>query len=232
MGLAALRLELARAGLADVSAKVKVGLLHASALAPAEAEVRSMEAQAMRSRLNVEEIRTTARPPRDELNAPLVGARDYVIERLQLDLMIAQQRLTAAEEARTETARRARVGAGTDLERLDADVAVARATGALATLAERRKLRREFVERGTPGDQLTRRLHQTQLRHDAFIAQQALGAARQRLELIRAQRAVGAATELDQLRAEVELREREAELAHLARQLRTLELTRATTKPE
>jgi outer membrane protein TolC len=181
-----------------------------------------MEAAAARANCDVEEIRATSLPPRDELNAPLAGSRDFVTERLQLDLFVAQQRLTAAEQAKDEIERQVRVGAAGALAALDAGLEVARARAALGTLAERRKLRKEFIDQGTPGDQLMRRLQQASLRHDAFVAQEAVKVSGQRLEALRKQREAGVASELDVLRAEVELKEREAELYLLARQLRDI----------
>lgn len=222
LSLAAMRLELARAQHADVSAKVKTGVLGAPSLAAADAELRRMEAAAMRARLNVEEIRATALPPRDDLNAPLAGARDFVGERIQLELAVAQQRLTAAEEALAEADRRVRVGAGSDVAVPEAQLGVARARAALGVLAEQRTLRKEFVERGTPADELARRLQRQQLRLDAMVAEKAVSVARERLALITRQRAVGVASELERLKAEVDLREREAELMAIARQLRAL----------
>ena len=222
LALAGLRLELARARVTDVSDRWKVGLVGRTSLATAESELRGMEAQAARAKLNVDEIRATSLPPRDELNAPLVGGRDFVTERMQLDLFAAQQRLTAAEQVYTEMESQVRVGAVSELALLDAALDVTRARGALGTLAERRKLRKEFVDVGTPGDQLMRRLQQAQLRHEAFVAQEGVNVSRRRLKAIRDQHAVGAARELDVLRAEVELKEREAELQLLARQLRDL----------
>lgn len=222
MSLAGLRLELARALVADVSAKVKVGVAGPATLAAAESELRGMEAEALRAKLNVDEIRATSLPARDELNAPLVGARDFVTERMQLDLLLAQQRLMAAEQAFAETERQVRVGAVGDMALLDAGLAVTRARSALGTLAERRKLRKEFVEQGTGGEQLTRRFQQAQARHDAFVAQETVKVLHQRLDAVRKQHRVGAASDLDVLRAEVELKEQEAELQLLVRQLREL----------
>lgn len=223
MSLAALRLDLARARHVDVSTKAKVGLVGPASVASAESELRSMEAAAVRAKLNVDEIRATSLPPRDDLNAPLAGARDFVTERLQLDLLVAQQRLTAAEQELAEIERRVRVGAVGELGVLDARLEVARARAALGTLAERRKLRGEFIAQNTPVDQLMRRFQQARLRHEAFVAQEAVKVATQRLEAIRKQHTVGAASELDLLRAEVELKERQAELQLLARQLRGTE---------
>ena len=220
--LVALRLELSRATLADVKSKHQVGIVGRASLATAEAEMRQMEAQAARANLNVEEIRASALPPRDDLNAPLVGTRDFVTERIQLDLFTAQQRLTAAEQTLAEAEDRWRVGAVPELAVHDAKVEVTRARSALGVMAERRKLRKEFIDQGTPGDQLNRRLQHAQVRFDAMVAQEAVTVLRQRVDALRKQRAVGAAEELDVLRAELELKEREVELQLLARQLREL----------
>ena len=220
MALAATRLEIARAQHTDVSNKVKVGVLLSSSLSAAEAELRTMEAAAMRARLNVEEIKATAIPPRDDLNAPLVGARDFVTQRIQLDLAVAQGRLTATEEVLAEADRRVRVGAASELTRLDAELEVTRARAALGIAAERRKLRQEFVERATPAEQLASRLQHHQLRLDAMVGETAVRVARQRLDLITRQRAVGVVGEVEQLKAELELKEREMELQSIARQLK------------
>ena len=222
LALVAMRLELARAQVADVTAKVKVGALSSASAAAAQAELRRMEAMAMRATLNVAEIRATAQAPRDDLNAPLVNGRDFVTERLQLDLFTAQRGLTAAEETQAEVQRRVRVGAETELAVLDADLDLVRSRAALGVLAERRRLRKRFVEQGTPGDELARRMQQSQVRFDALVAQEAVRVARARLAQVTKQRAVGMASELDQLRAELVVKERETELILLGRQLREM----------
>jgi hypothetical protein len=220
--LAALRLELARKQVADVRLRVETGALGTTSLANAESELRAMEAQAMRARYNIEEINSGAQAPRDDLNAPLVGGRDYVKDRIQLDLMAAQQRLSDLEAAQAEAQRRARIGAGTELARRDADIDVARARATMVVLAERFKLRREFVEKGTPVEQLLRRLGEVELRQDAQVAQQAFALARDRLAMLEKQRAVGIVGELDVLKARLEVKEREQELQRLALRLRGL----------
>lgn len=222
MSLAALRLDLARARHLDVSKKAKVGLVGPASMAAAESELRGMEAAAARAKLNVDEIRATSLPPRDDLNAPLAGTRDFVLERLQLDLFVAQQRLTSAEQANTEIERQVRIGATGELAPLDAGLEVARARVALGTLAERRTLRQEFIAQGTPVDQLMRRFEQVRLRNEAYVAQEAVKVSTQRLEAVRRQNSVGVAAELDVLDAEIELKLRQVKLQLLARLLRDL----------
>lgn len=218
--LAMLRLQLARENVADVRRKLEVGALGPESLASAETELRAMEARTMRARFDIEEIAATARPPRDDLNAPLVNGRDFVKDRLQLEAMAAQQRMTAAEAAQVEAERRARVGAGSELAVLEASGEVARARGALAVVAKRLELRREFLEHGTAVEELQRRLDETTLRADAMGAQRGLELARARLTTLERQRQAGAVGELEVMRAQVEVKERELELHRIAQQLR------------
>lgn len=222
LALMALRLQLAQASVVDARTKVASGVAGRGTLESAESELRQMEAQAGRATLNVAEIKATAMAPRDDLIAPLVNGRDFMSERLMLDLFMAQQRLTAAEAAQREAERQFRVGAASELVVLDAALQVTQARAALGLLAERQKLRKEFVSQGTPGEPLNRRFQQAQVRFDAHVTSEAVKVLRQRLDAVRGQRATGAASDLDVLRAEIRLREREAELALLARQLREL----------
>ena len=226
LSLVVLRLDMMRKLTEDLSTRLKVGVVGPSALADAESELRQMEAQAARAKLNVDEIRASALPARDDLNAPKVDGRDFVTERLTIDLFLAQQKLTSAERAQAEAERQLRVGTVSEFELLDAGLKVIKERYALGTLAERRKLRKEFIDEGTAGDQLNRRFQQVQVRFDAYVAQETVNVLRRRLEAVRKQHAVGTATELDLLRAEYELKEKEYELQMLARQLKEL------SKPE
>jgi hypothetical protein len=172
--LAALRLNLARERFSDTKRRFDVGASDATTLANADAELRAMEAQAVRARYNIEEITATAQPPRDELNAPLVSGRDFVKDRIMLDLAAAQQRLTAAEGSFSDTDRRVRFGAASDIAGLEAKVEVSRARARMAVLAQRMTLRKEYLERGTPVEQLSARLADTQLQQDIALAQEEL----------------------------------------------------------
>jgi hypothetical protein len=222
LALAGLRLELARARLAEVKSKVQSGLVGQSSLAEAESEVRKMEAEAMRIRKNTEEIRTTALSPRDDLNAPLVDSRDFVTERLQLQLFMAQQYLTAKEQAQSEAERQYRVGTVGELAVLDAGLDVTRARYALGLLAERQKLRKEFVAQGTQIDELNRRYQLAQVQYEAAVAQEEVKVLRQRLDALQKQLSVGSTSDLDALRAELDLKERLYELQLLVQKLKQM----------
>jgi hypothetical protein len=213
--LAAVRLNLARERLSDTKRRFDVGASDATSLANADAELREMEAQVMRTRYNIEEITATAQAPRDDLNSPLIGGRDFVKDRIMLDLMAAQRRLTAAEGAAAESERRERAGAASDLATLEARLEVERGRAAMTVLAQRLALRKEFVERSTPIDQLSARLANVELQQDIAVAQQELDLARQRAAQAERQRAAGVVTEFYLVQAKLKALEREAELHQL-----------------
>jgi outer membrane protein TolC len=206
--------------LAQAQRAVSVGAANAESANSLALQVKAMEAQLARAAANIDEIKASALPPRDELNAPLVNGRDFVRDRIQYRLMVLQAELQAAENIQAEMARRVRVGAAPETASLDADLSVAKWTRDLAVAAEQLSLRKEFLERGTPVDQLTRRLEQMQLKQDVVIAQKALEVAQQRTALLERRQSAGAADDLDVLKAQVELRERQIELQQLARRLK------------
>jgi hypothetical protein len=224
--LISLRLELARAALDDALRKSRVGAAGPEAVAAAQAQLATMEAQAARVMLNMEEIRVTAQAPRDELTAPLAGNRDFVSDRLKLELAAAQNQLDAAERALAEASRRTTIGVATRAEQIEAEVRMARARAILATLMDRRSLRREFLEKGTTADELARRHESAQLRQELAVAQEVLELARVRLETVQRQFGAGATSRLEVMRAEVEVQERELELRQLRLRLQRLELPR------
>jgi hypothetical protein len=228
----ALRLDLARAQFDDASRKAKVGALDAGAVELAQSELRSVETRAMRAQLNIKEIEASSQAPRDDLNAPLVGGRDFVTERIRLDLVAAQLRLVAAEHALELADRRVRTGAAPEIARVEAQLDVTRANAGLGVLAERLTLRREFIEKATAAEELARRLETARLRGDLQVAQQSLELSKARVANIDRQRAAGAATELDALRAQVETMERELELSLLAAQLKRVSAPPEDRRPE
>jgi len=217
--LAATRVQIARAELADVTRKVSAGVVDASEQASAQTELRWMEAMAARVQYNIEEITAGGQAPRDDLTAPLVKGRDFVKDRLQLDLAVAQQQLTKRESALSESERRVRAGVESDLMRLDAEGSVMRARANLAVLAERLNLRQEFLQRGTSADALARKLDEFQLQQDVMVGQSELSAARARLDLVERQQRLGMASDVELLRAQLSVKESELNLQRLAQQL-------------
>lgn len=217
--LASMRLELARAKYATVRERFEVGVLDREALFAAQADLLRMEAQLRRSRLNLDEIRLAAAPPRDDLAAPLIGERDFVRERLQLELRDAQARLTEVEKALAETQRRERLGVGSELVVLEAQAEMMRARTELARLAGTIELRQRFLRESlAPGD-VTREAQRLELIAAVEVAKELQRVARARYESVTERHRLGQADDLEVLRAQLAVRERDLELRLLLKQL-------------
>jgi hypothetical protein len=220
--LAKLRADLARAQADDMALRVRMGAVDQQSVDAAAAELREMDARRNRAGLNIEEILAAGLPPRDDLGAPLVNNRDYVKLRLELDLMGADARLKEAEGRRAIAERRARMGALVDGNLQTADVDAAMAKAELSVLAEKLKLRADFLEHATPADELARRADAAQLRADASVAQAQLAAARERLVLVEKRRGLGVADDVELLRAQLAVKEQELVLQKIGIRLRTM----------
>jgi hypothetical protein len=221
-----MRHELARVAYAEAHARFRAGVIGRESLAAAEAELRSMESRVARNRIDLEEIRATAAPPRDEISAPPVGDRDFVTERLRLDLRGAQRQLTAAELAVGEAERRHRVGAATRAALLEPQVAHARARREMQRLAGMLSLRQAFIEQNLPVAEVERRAQRHELVVEAELARVLHDFAVERLAYLREQLALGQVGELEVMRANVEVMERAMEKLQIARRLEMLDAAR------
>lgn len=179
-----------------------------------EAELRLRRLQS-----NLDEVRLSAMPPRNELTAPRVGDRDFVRERLDLEMREVETRLRSTERIRDDVERRIRLGVESPLAGVQVELDRTRAEADLSTLAERLRLRDDFLGKRVPSEQVMRLAEAAELRGDLTVAQRALQAARTRLQLVERQRAAGAVERIEVLRAEVEVEERRLEVERLQRQV-------------
>lgn len=221
-----MRYDLARVAFAEARARFDTGVIGRESLAAAEAELRSMETRVARIRLNLEEIRAAAAQPRDEISAPRVGDRDFVSERLRLDLAGAQQLLTSAELAVDEAERRHRVGATSGLALQEPQIALAHARSEMQRLAGMLDLREAFLEENLAVADVERRVQRHELVVEAERVRILHGIAVDRLANLRERQAVGAAEQLEVMRANVQVMERQMEMLQIARQLEMLDAAR------
>jgi hypothetical protein len=218
--IASMRRDLARAQADDVDQKVRLGIEGEQTALRADAELRVMEMQLGRVGLNIEEIKASGHAPRDDLNAPVIAGRDFVKQRIEAEAAGVQQQLTAAEGTLAQVERRVRAGAGTEVERLAARVEVAKLRAAMTMLVTKLELRAEFVGKATPIADLARRLDRAQVQQDVLVAQEELALARARMSIVEKQRSAGLADEASELRARLDVTERQIQLVRLAARLR------------
>ena len=104
--LAESHLDLVRKRLDSVKERVALGLMKVEEATGAEADVARLEIEKRRFELDYEEVLASHQAARNELSAPLVNGRDFVTERLSLNVKTWQ---TAAEKRRAEVERAQRL---------------------------------------------------------------------------------------------------------------------------
>lgn len=219
LNLLMLRRQLLQAQADHAEQQRRVGVISRAAADAAAAQLDELRNRIARIEIDMQEVQAAAQPPRNDLVAPLVGGRDYVKERIQLDLADAQRRVAMAEAQRAEIDRQLRVGVATQLTGLEAEVDLARARAAMALDAQRLALRQEHVDKGTPAEQLALRLDAAQRQQDLETTGRVVELMRARVDALRRQQAAGTASDIDLMRAELDLKERMLELVTLKNQL-------------
>jgi hypothetical protein len=222
--VAVLRLMLARATTDQQQAGSEVGGTARRAVRESMVAARAAETEVARIDLELAEIRATAKAPRDELWAPLVGERDFVKERLRVTALAAQLRLAEAESLAQEVERRMAAEGMIEVRLLEESrTGLAQARQEFNRLAMRLRLREQFLQEALAPEEVTRRIENLEIQAQAMRVQEMLKVAEARLARMREQRSVGNLTELDVKRAELELLERQVEMQRLMVRLKAIE---------
>lgn len=111
-----------------------------------ELQITQAEADAKILELELEEVESSGREPRDELSAPLVDGRDFVRERIEARMMVAQHRLEVARQAGARLAQRVEVGVVSADELKAQDLLAMEAELQLDALDRQLDLRAEFLD--------------------------------------------------------------------------------------
>ena len=220
--LVRLRMELARADLQDAQRRFETGTADRQALQAAQRQLRAMEMALAKTRLDIEEIQATSAAPRNDLQAPLVGKRDFVRERLLLELDTAQRALAAAEEEVAHAKQRVSVGVAPMTVQLQADADLAAARARMQQLRVMIDMRDRSVAGGMTNEQLLAEQRRMELTIQHEHVQRELEIARVQLQTVRRLVEIGTATQLDLKRLEVELLERELELKRIRQEIEML----------
>jgi colicin import membrane protein len=217
--VATMRVRLEAERVAEMSRRVAAGVTNRQSLAAAEADLAAMEANLARVRLNIEEIQASARSARDDMSAPRVRQRDFVAERLRLELGAAQARLTRTEALAAEAKRRRDVGMTDRLAQVEVEARLAEARAEMERLVRRAELREEVVREGLAPAEVARREQRIHMEQELKLAEQLRALAEQRVEGLRQRRAVGVADQVDVLRAQLEAAERAAQIERIRQNL-------------
>jgi hypothetical protein len=221
--LASLRVELAQSRLKRVQQLADVGAVTPREVAAAASELRAMEVALAKTNLDMEEMRASATAPREELWAPLVGGRDFVKQRLELEAALAQQRLTESETALQEADGRFRAGAAGAGTIQDAQLRLVEAQRSLQAVAHRLELRRQFIDENLKAEDVSFRQKLLEVESELAIIQAQSRTAEMRAQLSRERYKIGSGTEIELKRAELELLELQFRIQQLSIQLKAFQ---------
>lgn len=220
--LLSVRLDLARTDYQDARRRFDVGTSDRTAVTAAEDQVRAMEVALKRVQLDIEEIQATSAAPNNGLQAPLVGRRDFVRERLVLELDTAQRALVSAEQELAQAQQRFNVGVSPRAAVLQAEADVAQARAQLQLIQAKIDIRQKTLRGEIKPEDAPAAARRMELTLQAGRAQRELELGRARVEELRRLVEVGTASQLDLKKAEVEMLEHELELRQITQELQSL----------
>jgi hypothetical protein len=210
------RLQMLAGEMERLERQYEAGVISKETLGQSRLQLAEAEMQAKMTQLEMEEVMLSGREPNDELSAPLVDGRDFVSERIRLQVELLNRHLQAAVEELQRAQERVEAGVTRRAE-VDALQVAMREVMAQRDVQENRLTMREGILQGRISP-LEAEL--VQLRADA----------EHRAEVLRL-RLTGAATEVEDYRSRVAagvadegtLRQMELQLSEIEAQLQLAE---------
>jgi hypothetical protein len=215
-------LELKREMANEAEKQFSLGLVSEDAVLTTKQGAERSAADLEKSVLELEEVKASGETPRDELYAPLVGGRDFVSERLDVERKVLKLDLDL-RRARLERTLKQRVHAGvlpqSAMDAFQASLAVQEA--AIPDIEKRLDLRRRLLTGEISAGELEIEARMSAAEKDLKEARSTIDMFRTRLEDLRAKEAAGLVTSdevkvaqinLDLVQAKVDLALQEIEI--------------------
>jgi len=174
--------------------------------AEAEAQAQSLESQ-------IEEVRVTGREPSNEISAPIVKGRDFVSERLQMEMAVPQAVLELERLRLRELERSVSLGAVSPLELEAAKSRIAEADGGVQAFRKKLEIRQQFLARKIDAATAELRILEAEAELNERALAPKIELARKESESTAAKVRIGAASTMDQAEAAMRLEELEMERA-------------------
>ncbi|MCX6559199.1 MAG: hypothetical protein NTZ26_01670 [Candidatus Aminicenantes bacterium] len=213
--LAESRLAVLQAEAAQTGRQVKIGLVgidegKTTALQAAEAELG-----VKRSRVSLDEVKATGEPARDELFAPRAGGRDFVLERLQLDLEKTELGMKMVAVRADRLKNLWAVGMAAETEMADSRMATAVAAAKVEEIRGRIELRKSFLDGKAGAAEVEIRGRLAEASKSLKAAQSKVEALQVKMERLTTMEGLGlvSATEAARLKSELESAQAEMRLA-------------------
>lgn len=210
--LARKRLELAGEEAAGVERRAAVGNAGGQEVRRTRMLLAELEAQQHLMELQFEEVRATGREPLGEVSSPVVRGRDFVTERLEVELALANQTLELARPDLERERIKLDIGTGDRLQFEAMRLSVSQYEQRVQSLNDRLAIRRGFLAGEMTGveAELMVRIADTQARE--AIARQRLGLMQLELAQVQERVRIGIDPPIAANQYELAVAEAEAEL--------------------
>lgn len=221
------QLGVANAEVQQVRGGVAMGAVSAQTAFAAITAQHEAERALARIDLDLAEVRLTNAQPRNDLGAPKVANRDFVMERLRVEASYLVERMGRAEQKAAVIEERWKSGLELQGALADAQAELADRRRDLKLTMAKVKLRDQFLSGAIKPAEMTRELQATTMEAEFERAFQLVQVSRSRLTTVQERYKVGLSVALDVKRAELDLMERELMLKRMQ-----VEVQRAVRKEE
>jgi hypothetical protein len=218
--LAQIQVSIAEKAVEMVKRQTEVGAASQDDLAMAQRILLQATVDLKRASLNSEEIGASGKPAQDGLAAPLVGRRDFVTERLQLDQQISAAAVRYATEKQKTMKTRFEVGLAGELEVAEAQSKLTRAIIEARETNSLIDMRRQFLAGKIKPAEITHARLMSATYAQLSIAESDLVVATKRFAVLEKRAAVGTATEVEVLKAKLEMLSKQNDVAQLKARIR------------
>jgi outer membrane protein TolC len=224
--LARQRLVVANDELKAAERQVSVGMAGTMGVFEGRMKVAEAEAQLASLQLQLEEIRITRLEPRNELSAPRVSGRDFVTERLRLDMSVPQAALLVEHERQREAEKRFQVGMADGFDVASAQARVVEVEAAIDTFRRKLDIRQRFLAGSVDAVEAELRVLEAEAEQRTTSLRPKIDLARKEIQRITGRVDVGTATNvqlseatLRRLQLETDLAKADLDLTLVRRQI-------------
>ena len=211
MQLAEAKLELAKSELALAQRRVVQGVDTTDAVPAAELTVIEAEVQLQLLQLQFAEAQASGREAQDAISAPLVNGRDFVRQRLEIQMRVTEAAYNLEKKRLKRDQARFAVGAATQIDVATATVRLVEFEKALQAMQRKIGVRQQFAAQQIDGPMAELRILaiEAQQRRETLESKMQLN--RQQVDAAKQRFNVGLATALELKAAELQLVQTEVE---------------------
>ena len=207
------RLKLSTDAQANTERRLSLGHGNQADVLEARAKAAETEAQVKSLESQIEEVRITGREPSNEISAPVIKGRDFVSERLQIEMAVPQGVRELEGLRLRDLERSVSLGAVSLLELEEAKARVAEVDAGVEAFRKKLEIRQQFLARKIDAATAELRILEAEAELNERALTPKIELARKESQSTAAKVRIGAASTMDQAEAAMRLEELEMERA-------------------